>query len=61
MNNPLTHDEQLDAAVRVARELMGGRDATKVRVRVSRGGTLEIDAEAGDSVAARHQWSTGRK
>jgi len=57
----LTRDDQLADAIRVVRELLGDRDASKVRVEVTRGGTLKIDAEVEGDKVVRPAWGTGRK
>jgi hypothetical protein len=50
-----------DIAIRVVQALLGDREPTKVSVRVTRGGTCEVEAEAGEGRATRHQFDTGRR
>lgn len=54
----ITRDEQMARAVALTEQL---RDQgwTKASVSVSRGGTLRIDVEAGES-AARPAWGSGK-
>jgi hypothetical protein len=44
----LSREEQVAEAVALVRGLLGDRDASKVSVRVARGGTYMIDAEVGE-------------
>jgi hypothetical protein len=44
----LAREDQVSFAVALVRGLLGDRDATKVSVHVTRGGTYSIDAEVGD-------------
>jgi hypothetical protein len=51
----------IDDALRVVRELLGDRDASKVKVEVTRGGTFRVEAETADGAkVVTHQWGTGR-
>lgn len=58
--NPLTREAQIQEAVQLVRGLLGDRDANKVSVRVTPGGTYQIDAEAEGAKVAGHNWGTGR-
>ena len=47
----------IDEALRIVRGLLGERDAAKVEVEVTRGGTYRITAEAGEgAVKQKHDW-----
>jgi hypothetical protein len=48
----LSREEQVAEAVALVRGLLGDRDASKVSVRVARGGTYMIDAEVGEGKVA---------
>lgn len=62
MAETVARGTQVAEAVAIIRGLLGDRDASKVAVEVTRGGTFKVVAEAdsGDKVA-RHQWGTGKK
>jgi hypothetical protein len=50
-------EKQIAEAVALVRGLLGERDATKVEVEVTRGGTYRITAEAGGvAVTQAHPW-----
>jgi hypothetical protein len=50
-------DAQVADAVAIIRGLLGDRDASKVEVEVTRGGTYRITAEAGEgAVKKTHAW-----
>jgi hypothetical protein len=58
----LSREQQTETAIALVRGLLGDRDASKVSVSISRGGTYRIDAEAADGArVAGHAYSTGRK
>jgi hypothetical protein len=49
--------QQIAEAVALVRGLLGDRDAAKVEVEVTRGGTYRITAEAGEGAVKRlHDW-----
>jgi hypothetical protein len=48
MTEPAARDTQIADAVAIIRGLLGDRDASKVEVEVTRGGTYRITAEAGE-------------
>jgi len=57
----LSRAQQIAEAVALVRGLLGERDASKVRVEVTRGGTYRIDAEAGDGAKVTEYASIGRR
>lgn len=49
---------QVEDAVAIVRGLLGERDATRVHVEVTRGGTFRVEAEVtfGEPAKAVHEW-----
>lgn len=56
MTSPALPDDPTAVAVRIVRELLGERDATKVQVEITRGGTCRVQAETGEAQVVRHMW-----
>jgi hypothetical protein len=57
MTETVARDTQIADAVAIIRGLLGDRDASKVEVEVTRGGTYRITAEAGEgAVKQKHDW-----